>query len=44
MSARGSPAALTASLDSPFLGAAAQIPRSPPLQAAYWRLVRGALP
>jgi N-acetylglucosaminyl-diphospho-decaprenol L-rhamnosyltransferase len=36
-------AGLSASLDSPFLGAAAQVPAIRALQAGYWRAVRGAL-
>ena len=36
--------ALTASLDSPFLGPAAEIRPLAAAQAAYWRLVRSALP
>ena len=37
-------AALTAGLDYPFLGPAAQIRPLAAAQAAYWRLVRSALP
>ena len=37
-------AALTAGLDNPFLGPAAQIRPLAAAQAAYWRLVRSALP
>ena len=36
-------ASLTASLDSPFLGPAAQLTAIRRLQAGYWRAVRGAL-
>jgi hypothetical protein len=36
--------ALTASLDNPFLGPAAQLRPLAAAQAAYWRLVRTALP
>jgi len=36
-------AALTASLDSPYLGAAARVPGVRAAQAAYWRAVRAAL-
>jgi N-acetylglucosaminyl-diphospho-decaprenol L-rhamnosyltransferase len=34
---------LSASLDSPFLGAAGRVPAIRALQAGYWRAVRGAL-
>jgi N-acetylglucosaminyl-diphospho-decaprenol L-rhamnosyltransferase len=37
-------AGLTAGLDSPFLGRAAEIRPLAAAQAAYWRLVRTALP
>jgi len=37
-------AALTAGLDNPFLGPAAQVRPLAAAQAAYWRLVRAALP
>jgi N-acetylglucosaminyl-diphospho-decaprenol L-rhamnosyltransferase len=37
-------AGLTAGLDSPFLGPAAQLRPLAAAQVAYWRLVRGALP
>ena len=36
-------AALTASLDSPFLDSAARVPLLRGLQAAYWRAVRCAI-
>jgi N-acetylglucosaminyl-diphospho-decaprenol L-rhamnosyltransferase len=36
-------AALTASLDSPYLAAAARVPGLRAAQAAYWRVVRAAL-
>ena len=41
--ADGFAAALTASLDSPYLGAAARVPGVRALQAGYWRAVRGAI-
>ena len=44
VSARAFAAGLTSGLDSPFLGPAAQIRPLAAAQAAYWRLVRGALP
>jgi hypothetical protein len=34
---------LTASLDSPYLGAAARVPGLPAAQAAFWRAARSAL-
>ena len=41
--ARDFAASLTASLDSPFLGPAAQVTAIRTLQAGYWRAVRSAL-
>ena len=41
--ARGFVAALSASLDSPFLGPVAEVAVLRSLQAGYWRAVRGAL-